>query len=338
MESPIPRFSEIEWNETWIDLKDGFTNTSGNYSLPWNFTQFNGSVKYNGTYLPTISEDKLFTAGIGIYLTFSCMAIIVSLLVLRLIYKKGAKRSHFDALVFSLITANIFCSVAFLVENSIYLHMEIHPGNVSDKIILVAYQTYVFLITVSLLHVLVITSNQLLAVLYPLRFRQILTKRRIKWEIFASWFLSIPVVLMSNLSADDMNEQRIMAAFMLAFGSLLITMYSVLLGKIFFLLKKKNFKRNKEHRIFVNSIAVTLTFITCIFPFAIKSVKATEFSSSEYFLSSFIAVKLFMDPVFYFLVSFWRAKRDEIKREKVMRDRQVNSANLTDGSSQDTRL
>ena len=310
--------STHEWNETIIDTAIPYTIFTYNFSQSKNF---NGSYEFNGTLgMPVDSDDGLLDNAIMIFIVFSSLAVVANLIVLRLLYKKGSKRTIFDLTLCSLITANLICSITYLVENGMYLKMTGEPGH---TFLMVLYQSSIFAFLVSLMHIIVITFEQLFAVLFPLKLRLIITKRRVIYSIVGAWLLSLVVTIISATLLDEQKGMEVFGSLLISFGILLIILYTILGIKIIILVKEKNFRWNKEHRVLVNAFAITFTFLACIFPIAIVSVTSSRLNNLAYLLSSFVAIKLFLDPVFYFFVSFWRAKRDAMRRTKTLHMQQL---------------
>ncbi len=99
-------------------------------------------------------------------------------------------------------------------------------------------------------------------------------------------------------------------------GGLLFIMYGFIAWKAYLRKKQQLSVSRTETRVIKNSVAVTLSFIFCTFPVALADLGMSKDFSSRYGLlcGSFVAVKLFLDPMLYYFVSLLRAKKEARKR------------------------
>ena len=294
----------FSWNESWV-----FDNASC-------------CINETNWWLLENINNKPMIAGCWIYIVFSFLALIANTIVLVLLRRRGKQRTLFDLTVASLVLADLIISVTFLAGTIVYL-VYLNTGSpistTIEKMLMALEVTNSYCFIVSLLHVILITVERLGALFSPFKYRQVVTKHRIKIVIVSIWLLSSISIAFSLHVFKNMIEQKILGIIVFVSGGLLIVMYLIIAVRLMSL-KKLNKKWKMEKRVLGNSLAVTVTFLTCLFPFAVAMIN-TDINwaiSYGYLCTSFVSVKLFLDPVLYFFVSFWKGRKAEKKRFRAL--------------------
>ena len=160
---------------------------------------------------------------------------------------------------------------------------------------------------ISQFHIIIITLQRTIAVAFPMRYKALVTPRLCSFALVNVWILTpaISTVLLKFTSNFAIN---IFTFILFGSGAFLITSYSFIIHRV--LSDRRKITASKvvslqNKRLIIYSISVTLAFIACNYPFAIrilvldgKNVEATDssFASFLFFLNSII------NPVLYLLL------------------------------------
>ena len=168
---------------------------------------------------------------------------------------------------------------------------------------------------ISQFHIIMITLQRTIAVGFPMRYKALVTPRLCCFALVCVWILSasISTVLLKFQSSLAVN---LFTFILLGSGAFLITSYSFIISRVLRDRRKVTASRVaslQNKRLIVYSISVTLAFIVCNYPFAIrilvlegKNTEATDssFESFLFFLNSMI------DPVLYLLLHACQKRRN----------------------------
>lgn len=283
-----------------------------------NFTKNTNSTSTTNNSLDD-SEVALcmFNILCGVLATFANITLII------IIWKKGHQRTLFDLIVWSLAVTNVIASLSqtlLVLVVTLALMRRLHKRyafNAVDNF----NGLFIYFYTSSLLHVLAITVQRLCLIFFPIRFRQIATRACIKGIIAFVWILNVFLWLIRQFLYHLFAEFLIIIT-----GAVVAVMYAMIAVKICFLLKEKKFHWNKEQRVLLNALAVTVIFIACLFPIAIDNIIGGDNPAHAMIYLSLSALRFFADPLCYFFLSYWLGKRDDRKRAR----REAAQATLPD--------
>lgn len=279
-----------------------------------NLTECDGN-ETNGSLVSYKFSNKEY-ASIIIYILFSSLAVIGNTAVLRLLYKRGCRRTVFDITVGSLVIADLCTAIGFLSSNITFI-TTMKTATVSEgveKFFNIFFEFTIFCFVVSILHVILITTERLYALFSPLKYRQIATKNRAKVPIIITWIASLAGSLAHAFAFKADQSDKAIGLMIIVSSGVLCLLYGIIAIKIIFLKRKSMFKSRKDHLVLMNSLVVTVSFLACLLPLAIGLLGANKNNGSTYLLSSFVAIKLLLDPILYFYVSFWKGRRETRRR------------------------
>ena len=309
------------------------------FGMDWNFTNWDNSSFFNFTDWDEnhtfIDDNKTYNfpatfplrvtdyVGSTIFISFSFFALIANTIVLILLYKRGKMRSVFDITVGSLVTSNLLISIAFLANTALFLTIlksDTWSGSIL-RILAIFFDFSIFCFIVSLLHIILITFERMYALFRPIQYRQKVTKRHAKMYIAAIWMTSLAIIIINMFAFTNRKAEtfdKVLGILTLASGAILCVLYGTIAIKVVHLKRQSTLKWRKERLVLINSLAVTVSFLACLLPFSISLIWYDTMQKYSYVLASFIAVKLLLDPVLYFYVSFWKSKREAKRRFRLL--------------------
>ena len=282
--------------------------------LKYNLTCFDEDDELH--YEPSNKVSNIEYASVSIYITFSFLALVGNVVVLRLLYKRGNGRTVFDVTVASLVFADLCTAIGFLASNISFL-VFLKTGDVSEsveKFFDIFFEFTIFCFIASILHVILITAERLCALFFPLKYRQVVTNKGIRWPILIIWMTSLSGSLVHALVLNGKQSDKAIGIMIVVSSGILCVMYSIIAIKILYLKRRSMFKSKRDRIVLMNSLAVTISFLVCLLPLAFGLLGVDKSSKSTGLLSSLVAVKLLLDPLLYFYVSFWKTRRETKRR------------------------
>ncbi len=257
-------------------------------------------MKYS-VYVSSI-QAYIFTA------TGATGVIANTLQLIFIIRVKYQKKSLFALTLLNLNVADLLASTSILIRGLLFFF------TVQLSHILVV--ALIFSLMSSFSHVVFIAIQRAIAVAFPLKVKQILTKRRCYVVLVLLWLVSIAmaIVVFFELKAGITS----IACSGIAVGIALMVIYSIISYKM---VKQKRIniarsvgegaqkrQRKSERDVLVYSIAVTLVFIICFFPKAISYF--VKYPTYLTIACEFVySINPFLDTLLYFMLHYCRRER-----------------------------
>ena len=247
------------------------------------------------------------------YAIFGFAGLIANVALLVALFRIRKENSTFNKTLASLAIANIISDMFFATIGTIFSY-GISVKNLSLQVFLkmiTLFRINKGFVTVALSHIVFIAIQRLLAVHFPLRFRQLFTTKVTWFLIVLIWLVSIIIFLLSWLIPIDGDEDRKVSYFMLIFGLTLVVCYLWMLNSLHNQCRLSKQLRNSNNAAFgtirnwkllLNSIGVTCIFLAFMCPYAISSIKGEDFTH-RFLFSSFIAIRTLIDPLVYFFIT-----------------------------------
>ena len=261
---------------------------------------------------------------------FGVAGIILNVCETYVIIRKYKRASCFEMVLLSLGCADIFTAIIFLAFG-----IMLGLGCISQKCgghtkkvlpqlhIIVRYMKYVaaFGIFSSWMHVAFITIDRYLAVAYPLWHKISVTRLRVGLVLGGLWILVTSITIVFGRVTNAKVVGYIFAVMNVSIIICMVIAY-------YFIVRKfrrsqlsrargnikatdptagESTKGKKEHLVILNSVAVTLCFAICSAPMSVHIL--LDMKNFLLTFSFIFALNSVMDPVIYFLFSYYRKRQ-----------------------------
>ena len=268
-----------------------------------------------------------FIAGI----TLSFIGLVFNVAEVTLLSLQKTKRTKYQNLILSLSSADICTSLFFL--SSFICQRAFHDSEMTRSvgliIFVIAQELLWFSVTSSLLHVLAISFDRLLAIRFPMKHRFWFTNRINKGLIIVTWLLSflflLPSFIVYHFLPHNVVVKMMISSLVLTAGVLIIILYAYIIRKtvskecIFEIITLKSGKKEivsacspREKKILMTSVLIVISFLLCSVPFAVKYIVT---QSKQYTVLLLLSNSI-LNPLIYFFQRYYQDKRDETMRRK----------------------
>ncbi|XP_057308422.1 lysophosphatidic acid receptor 6-like [Hydractinia symbiolongicarpus] len=310
------------FNETFC-----FNLTSDCRFLSCNANQF--------IYLPLEPLLELYMAQVML----SFLAFTLNLIEILYLICQNRKKVVSEYLLISLAVADTCFALSICI---VYILLIVNPkcGISYKHLYFFADQIIQFSINGSLLHVLSMSLERLIVVMFPLKSRTLVTKKNIKYTIITLWFLtfllqgSVATYQYTHASVKKVTEY-IGSSVMLAVGTMLCILYAFIIRRVS---KQARFVRRistchryskKQDRTetvaFITAIVVTAGFVLLTFPLAIGRIMMVEDSKIRISCECLIISNSLFNPMVY----FWRGHWLKIQRRKSITNSRKTTTDVT---------
>ena len=257
-----------------------------------------------------------------ISIILGALIILLNVPEIVILCKKGRNRKHPEHIILSLAFSDNFVGIAFLTVGIMRILHKFNPH--SSAVTTMTSETrivFVFTVMESVSHLIAIAGERLFAVMRPLRYRALVTYKRMVIIVILVWVFAIAVVLFSLLEWLVWKDIR----FGTIFGSLIIftevLMLSVYGYLAYFLCKR--FQRvssdmdestqinnyNDQKRDTILCIGIAAAFIICSFCAAISWLLPKRIYLLSIIGEYLLAANSVINPLLYFWKSFLSRKR-----------------------------
>ena len=253
------------------------------------------------------------------------LLIIVANIVEIVYISRNKHKNTFEKLLLSLaisdllvgITATVYKTSDFLLGKKPWLNEE------------VAATVFMFSSIFSLKNLLVLTTDRFLAIRFPIKHRILVTARRTNILIISIWVVSgvggvgSNLILIFGLKTGNDYFMMISAVLIISIGAIISIIYCCIIR---FLLTRqvivtakpgdeKVLQRIKglfrdpqkaERTVLLSCIIVTVTFIICMFPFAIEYLRYRNAEKLTFASKMLIILNSLLNPFVYFFNNFLR--------------------------------
>ncbi len=250
---------------------------------------------------------------------------------------KNQNNSVFALAVLSLNIADLMTSFVILISGVVRLLrlFGIFDLSLSKKMIYPLITALTFSLMSSIFHVVFIAIQRLIAVVFPLKVKQILTKRRCYIILPSLWVTSIAIAIIAHINYKLAFTSLAYVGILICIS--LVVMYTVICYKIMNRntvnnnnSEERQRRRQKSERgVMIYSVAITIVFIICFAPKILSS-----FVTYPMYLGiisdMMYSINPFFDTLLYFLWSHCRQRERQEVSEPVPRQ------NLQNGSHEST--
>ncbi len=259
------------------------------------------------TTFPTILSSIVITMG-----TLSFFANFMQLFFIC--HDKKQRNSVFGIILLSLCVADLIVSIVLFnigMNNLLKLFLVI-DWTLYNKLKLASDIAIIFSVASSLCHIVFIAVLRVLALVFPFKIKQIITKLRCKIILVFLWLFSIGFMLIRHfIKIYILSHLAIMAS------CILLLAYSIICYRM---CKRRDILGNEatqrsrqqsDRYVLLYSITLTVIFCTCILPRAFSSFM--KFSRARNYISTILySLNPFLDPLLYFFANYFKQKRVNI--------------------------
>ncbi len=254
-----------------------------------------------------------------ILILIGLLGVVVNIVQLILSCRdKNQRISAFGVALLSLNIADFLAAMILFIEGALlYIHAVMKINFPLTHWIEVAIAALVFLYTSSFTHVVWIAIQRLVAVVFPLRVKQIFLISRCYVMLVSIWVISVVPAFVSQINIK-------LAASLLVFiaittGISLIVFYSVICFKTMNrniandaggVLQKR--RQKSEREVLLYSLAITAVFIICNFPVSITILLELPLNSFTIACDILYCLSPFLNSLLYFAWSYNKRRRRTI--------------------------
>ena len=271
-------------------------------------------------------------------IVLSMVGIVFNISEVILLGRQKSKRTKYQNLIFSLSSADI-CTCVFSLSNLVYKHIvyEVNPQSKPIRAVFVITQDLLwFSVSSSLLHVLAVSFDRLLAVRFPVKHRFWFTHKMNRKLIILIWALSflliLPTIIVYLTTGENYIVKLLISSLVLVTGILIILLYAYIIRKtvskqcIFEIITLQSGKKEvvsacstREKRIIMTSVMIVVCFVACSFPFAITYIA----TNSRNFTILLLISNSILNPLIYFFQRYYQDRKDETVRRKTQQESQI---------------
>ncbi len=188
----------------------------------------------------------------------------------------------------------------------------------------------VFSLASSFCHVIFIAVMRILALVFPLRIKRIITKARCKIIVVILWLLAIGFVTISHFTIRKASSTLLGAILAIITSGILLLAYSFICYRICSRYGIENndatqrYRQQSDKDVLIYSIVLASSFCLCYLPAAMTYFIRMPIRVFEVTIFLY-SVNPFMDPLLYFFASHCKRRREK---------HNLGNENNTNGSSQ----
>ena len=261
-------------------------------------------------------------------LILSCLGLILNTIELVLLYRHKTRKTKYQHLIQSLSAADICASLFFMCLYIIKQSISKNEAQYS-AVFVTTHDLVWFAVSSSLLHVLAISFDRLLAVRFPLKHRFWFTHKKNTVLIVVIWVLSFlfvaPTIVVYLLTNDHHLTKLLLSSLVLVSGFMIVILYAYIIRKtvskdcIFEIITLQSGKKEvvsacspREKRILQTSVLIVVSFFACSFPFAVLYIAKVRNDYTTLLLLS----NSILNPMVYFYQRYYKEKKEETLRRK----------------------
>ena len=234
------------------------------------------------------------------FIIVSSMVIIVNVIEICILVRKRRHLTNYERLLLSLSAADFLVGLTFLVSQAVRFE------RINQNI--VGWVVFWYSITTSLFHIVLLTIDRAIAVVYPLKHRMWITTKFMKISIGAIWLSSLAILTILTFNTTRQISKTVLGYLINMTIWILVIVYSVIIYKA--VIKRHRSRQlnssassfsRRDLNLVIISILIAATFTAFTMPFAIKSMTHQR----ESFVDTLIIVlNSFTNPTIYFFWTF----------------------------------
>ena len=259
------------------------------------------------------TPESMDIAG-SLRIALACLGLIANVIQTFFCITRRKYRTNFEVSLISLSIADLISSVTFAlygIAEVVYLYPFVKAMT----------KALDFTVITMFMHIIFIAVQRLLAVIYPLRIKLILSTNRFYLLLTLTWVTACFYGLINILVKVD--HVRVNCYMILVFGSAIIALYTGISYTA--AMKSRSLQsagqihsRRRNSTVLLHSFLVTMNFVTCFFPFAIVYLFVTPERISRLVIDMLVTLNPFLDSVAYF---YMRHCTTKLKPSRIMAKR-----------------
>ena len=201
------------------------------------------------------------------FMAIGIAGIVFNALEIIMILKGGEYRLPFKMSVLSLAVADILASLAVATCNALVLILKLDPP--FPAVLVQAFKfSFTFSSISSQVHVILITIQRLIAVLFPFSCKRIMTSFRCSVVLALIWVISLVVTMIIN----NISESDAISILTVATGVVIALSYAFIVYRIRNRRVGSSGDSNSSSDVTLYSGILFLLFVACFFPFVCISL------------------------------------------------------------------
>ncbi len=231
---------------------------------------------------------------------------------------KKQRNSIFGMTLFSLSTSDIFVSILQLYRGSLcILLLLVIDISLTNKVGTPTDLGISFSLAASFFHVIFIAVMRLLALVFPLRIKCIITKSRCKLILLLLWLLAIAFVTIYYF----IIKGKLGAILIIITSVILLVAYSFICYRMKGRYDIDNndatrrYRQQSDRDVLVYSMALAFTFCICYMPASMSHFMKMSPRMQEIAIFLY-SVNPFLDPLLYFFASHCKRRREKNHLQK----------------------
>ena len=261
------------------------------------------------------------------YPVFGLSAIVLNVLEIWLISRKGIRKTCFEMILVSLSFADIISGVIFLGSGISSFFDTFLTSTFYGEVLFYSLALNSIGLSSSILHIVLITLERIIAVYFPLKLKFWITKTRTKFSLLTIWCTTVAICILLYFFCRTNKElihkvAVIFFSIVILIGLSMAVVYTLIARKIVTALRQRRQRlatlhqqeatnstsnSKREGLIVINSAIVILCFLLCNVPMAVHQfLKAEKFFITA---GSFMALNPMLDPIIYFHYSYLIKKK-----------------------------
>ena len=231
------------------------------------------------------------------YTIVPALVVVINIIEIGILVRNRKNLKNYERLLLSLSVADLLVGITFLAS----VLVQFKRGSYTPISVGFWYS-----ITTSLFHIVLLTLDRAIAVLYPLKHRIWITAKFTKISIGMSWIFSLLTVTSSLLNRNKLVTKTVIGYMTDLAIFMLVIAYSIIIYKVLIkryrhgpLNRSNSLVTRRDLNLVVVSIFITATFAGFTLPFSIKTVTHNK----ENFVDMLVIVlNSLTNPIIYF---FW---------------------------------
>ena len=258
---------------------------------------------------------------------FGLSAIILNFLEIWLISRKGNRKTCFEVILVSLSFADMISGVIFFGSGISSFFDTFLTSTFFGEVLFYSTALNSIGLSSSILHIVLITLERVIAVYFPLKLKLWITKTRTKFFMLTIWCTTVAICVLLYFFCRTNKELNhkvavIFFSIVILIGLSMAVIYTLIARKIITAVRQRRQRlatlhqqeatnsasnNKREGLIVINSAIVTLCFLLCNGPMAVhRLLKAEKFFIT---VGSFMALNPMLDPMIYFHYSYLIKKK-----------------------------